>query len=153
MSPIETFEPEASSAACVRRFVARILMAWDVEGDDIGVVVNELATNAILHGRTRFSVRLDLAGDLCRVEIADWNPRMPVPSAMFGDATSGHGLGIVAALSDRWGSEARDGGKAVWCEVSVDRDGRASSQMTAGLPTRRSRAGSGRVLARARRGP
>jgi hypothetical protein len=126
MSPIETFEPEASSAAHVRRFVARTLSAWDIEGDDIGVVANELATNAILHGRTRFSVSLDLDGQLCRVEIADWNPRTPVLSAMFGDATSGHGLGLVDALSARWGVEARDGGKAVWCELTLDPNRRAA---------------------------
>jgi len=119
VSPIETFEPEASSAAYVRRFVARTLSAWDVDGDDVSVVANELATNAILHGRTLFSVRLDLDGDRCRVEIVDRNPRMPVLGATCSDATSGHGLGLVDALSARWGAEARADGKAVWCELPL----------------------------------
>jgi hypothetical protein len=119
VSPTEAFEPDATNAAHVRRFVAGTLAAWDVDGHEVCVVANEVATNAILHGRTRFSVRLDDLGDRCRVEIADRNPRMPVLGASSGQATSGHGLGLVDALCTRWGVEARDDGKAVWCEVPL----------------------------------
>jgi hypothetical protein len=34
-------------------------------------------------------------------------------------ATSGHGLGVVAAMATRWGVETVPSGKAVWAELPL----------------------------------
>ena len=119
MSLNETFEPDAASASRVRRFVTESLAAAHVDSHDVYVVVNELATNAILHGRTQFSVHVSVTEGWCRVEIADHNPRMPVRFAAIGEATSGHGLGLVDALCATWGVEPKADGKVIWCEIPL----------------------------------
>ncbi len=96
----------------------------------VAAVVAEFAANAITHGRTPgrdFEVRLLLAADLVRVEVADTRPdrfphtpadgHLPEPSCPY--ATSGRGLLLVAAYANRWDWFVRDDcTKTVWAEVA-----------------------------------
>ena len=73
------FEPLVTSAVDVRRFVHATLSEWRVDDELVGFLANELATNAILHARTPFEVRLirdetDLPDRGHRLESEDARP-------------------------------------------------------------------------------
>ncbi|MCW6003002.1 ATP-binding protein [Micromonospora sp. CPCC 205371] len=101
---------------------------------DAVAVLAELVGNAVLHadplpgGVIRVAWRLRPGGGdetpVLQVRVTDGGALAPpcirtVPV----DAIDGRGLGIVAALSDRWGVE-RDGlGQSVWADVSVPLQG------------------------------
>jgi hypothetical protein len=54
-----------------------------------------------------------------RLEVRDDDPSPPVVRAPYDRHTRGHGLHIVAALSEEWGVEVVGGTKVVWCRVEV----------------------------------
>jgi hypothetical protein len=87
--------------------------------DDAALVVSELATNAVLHAHSEFTVTLTGSEDVIRINVHD---TMPLPAGAEADTTLPaaplHGLGAVAALAVRWGAEPADGGKNVWAELS-----------------------------------
>jgi len=113
------FEPDASQVALARRFATAALDAWGLEADDIELLVSELATNAVLHARSDFCIRLMAFEDRVRVEVSDQNSRLPSFSVVPADAYSGRGLMLVQASAAAWGVEAHsEDGKTIWFEVS-----------------------------------
>lgn len=79
------------------------------------LVVSELATNAVSHAQTPFSVTLSCAGGWVLLAIRDASPAPPVRSAPDVMAVSGRGLMIVEVLSHKWGTSTDDRGfKSVW---------------------------------------
>lgn len=86
----------------------------------LALVVSELASNAVLHAGTPFTVRVWRGPDRVRVEVMDRSDRMPTPRDHDPTAVSGRGLAIVGTLADRWGVEVVEGGKCVWAELPVD---------------------------------
>jgi two-component sensor histidine kinase len=118
MRTSKTFEPLVTSAGDVRRFVDATLSQWQVETDLVGFLANELATNAILHARTPFEVRLERNGTTCRIEVSDYNPRIPVVQPIPPDASSGHGMMIMHRNALEWGVDPVPNGKTVWCVVA-----------------------------------
>ncbi|MGO9341915.1 MAG: ATP-binding protein [Acidimicrobiales bacterium] len=112
------FEPLVTSAVDVRRFVHSTLAEWHLEDDLVGFLANELATNAILHARTPFEVRLSRDETTCRIEVTDSNPRMPVLQPVPPDAPSGHGMMIMNRQALAWGVDPEPEGKTVWCVVA-----------------------------------
>jgi GAF domain-containing protein len=86
--------------------------------DDVAVVVTELVTNALLHGKAPVVLRLRPLDDGVRVEVQDAGRDVPVLSRHSSDAMTGRGLALVARLCAAWGAEpAVSGGKVVWAEV------------------------------------
>jgi anti-sigma regulatory factor (Ser/Thr protein kinase) len=85
------------------------------------LLVSELVTNAVIHGRTRATLVAERPGNVLRVSVVDADPQMPDPGKETPeDAESGRGLRIVAAVADRWGVETLpEGGKAVWFELDL----------------------------------
>jgi anti-sigma regulatory factor (Ser/Thr protein kinase) len=81
--------------------------------------VSELATNAVLHARTPFTVTIERAPVL-RVEVHDGDPRPPHTRDYGPEAASGRGLHLVEALALSSGTVTVDGGKAVWFELAWD---------------------------------
>jgi anti-sigma regulatory factor (Ser/Thr protein kinase) len=115
-----TFEPKAHEVMAARRFVTATLAAWSLEQPDAALLVSELATNAVLHARSDFTVTIDGRGDRIRIEVQDPNPRLPSPASVPAAAYSGRGLMIVQELSTAWGVESHaDQGKTVWFEIKV----------------------------------
>ena len=118
MNTSRRFEPLVTSAGEVRRFVDDTLAEWNVHDQLVGFLANELATNAILHARTPFEVRLARDEETCRIEVTDGNPRMPVLQPVPADAPSGHGMMVMNRQALAWGVDPKPQGKTVWCVVA-----------------------------------
>jgi len=120
MRAVRTFEPHADQVVEARRFVTSALAGWGVADPDVALLVSELATNAVLHARSDFTVRVDLedSGRL-RVEVQDRNSRLPTFAAVGPEAYSGRGLTLLQHLSAAWGVDAHGAdGKTIWFELS-----------------------------------
>jgi len=85
--------------------------------DDARVVVTELATNAVRHAGSAFSVSINGEGGRVRISVRDRSRAMPAPQPPSPHRLSGRGLVLVAALASRWGVEPRPDGKVVWAEL------------------------------------
>ncbi|GAA2245038.1 ATP-binding protein [Streptomyces amakusaensis] len=92
--------------------------------DRVALVVAELASNAVLHGRVAgrdFMLRLisDEEQGFVRIEVSDAHSGLPVRAAPGPDEDRGRGMVLVEALADRWGVGDRVGpGKTVWAECA-----------------------------------
>ena len=86
---------------------------------DVAIVVGELTTNAVRHAGSGFTVSLMLAMDAVRIQVEDARPL----TGSHGDpplpVSPDHGLGLVDAVSARWGVQPADGGKTVWAELPL----------------------------------
>jgi anti-sigma regulatory factor (Ser/Thr protein kinase) len=102
-----------------------VLAAWQVPEslvDDALLVVSELVANVVRHAHTVSTLELELAADgsRLRVALADGSSTAPRLRHAHASSEDGRGMGILAALSDRWGIELHVGGKRVWWEVDLD---------------------------------
>jgi anti-sigma regulatory factor (Ser/Thr protein kinase) len=85
--------------------------------DDGELAISELVTNAVLHGRSPLTLRIELLQDRVRVEVWDGSPLSPSFSMLDPTAVTGRGLMLISAASDRWGVEPASEGKCVWFEL------------------------------------
>jgi GAF domain-containing protein len=85
---------------------------------DAELVVSELVTNALLHGSSPVTVRVEVNG-VVRIEVSDASRVAPVRGFARTDAMTGRGLSLVAALARDWGVTPTASGKVVWCELVV----------------------------------
>ena len=116
-----TLSPSTSSVGAARRFLACTLFEWhagDVEWQATQLV-SELATNAVLHAGTDFTLSVDLVEGVVRLQVRDGSRRAPRARRYGLAATTGRGLGLVASLSQDWGVEADGSGKTVWCVLPL----------------------------------
>jgi anti-sigma regulatory factor (Ser/Thr protein kinase) len=127
--PMSGFEVRAEFASkltaplAARHFVIDSLRQWGVSSeliDHAALASSELAANAVLHARSPFSVTLRADDALVRIEVRDTRPALDQGQPRLV-ARPGRGLGVVAALSHRWGVEATHAGKTVWTEF-IDTD-------------------------------
>ncbi|GGK75593.1 hypothetical protein Sme01_51220 [Sphaerisporangium melleum] len=119
--PLRTAEwilsAQAESVRAARVLVSQELRRWGTGrlADDCTLIISELATNAIKHGGTAFSLRLGSDGTWVYGEVFDAGDGMPHAGPGDLDATCGRGLLIVGTLADDWGVvQAEGGGKIVW---------------------------------------
>ncbi|MEV7553159.1 ATP-binding protein [Amycolatopsis sp. NPDC089917] len=85
---------------------------------DVVMVVDELSSNALRHGKAPYLVRLRRSADGVRVEVEDGasgTPARPGPPT----GTGGHGLTLVSLSTTAWGQTARPDGKTVWAEFGA----------------------------------
>src|SRR5512144_118320 len=113
-------EPTIASKA--RDFVCLHLVAHSLLYlvEDIRLVVSELATNAMVHARTPFTVTLS-AGD-CTVLLAvqDGSTTVPVKAVPQVTDMRGRGLVLVEQLSREWGANTDGAGsKSVWASFTI----------------------------------
>jgi anti-sigma regulatory factor (Ser/Thr protein kinase) len=87
--------------------------------ESLEVIVSELASNAVLHAASTFTVRL-MIGATVRVEVSDGSPAPPVLRQPSVTAAGGRGLLIVDGYADRWGYHPTADGKVVWAEVDSE---------------------------------
>jgi anti-sigma regulatory factor (Ser/Thr protein kinase) len=104
----------------VRRLVGQTVREWGGRPGDAALVVGELAANAVVHGRSLFTVTLGSHDDRLLVEVSDLHPGVPVRGATDPTAVSGRGLHLVEALALTWGVRADPpSGKTVWAELPL----------------------------------
>lgn len=118
---VMTLGARAGAVRSARRFVEDQLAEAGLEhvADDAGLLVSELAANAVLHARTDFDVVLHRVPGGARVEVHDRSSVPPVFTPPSATAMSGRGLILVQTLAATWGSEVLPvGGKVVWFELA-----------------------------------
>jgi len=136
--------PTAPFCACLH--VKHVLWEWGLNSlvESAELLVSELVTNAVnatgQPGQT-VSVNLAGAGDAAWVLIEVWDadPQPPGPREP-GEAGTGDGVLLVAALSARWDwyPTQDPAGKVVWCEL--DSASPAPADLAPPLPRRVPRA-------------
>lgn len=103
-----------------RRLVRRTLVGWcdDEQLDAVALCVSELVTNAVVHAGSAPRILVHVRPPVIHVEISDDSDAGPVVRGASTEDTSGRGVSILSALSDRWGWRRRSGGgKTVWFDV------------------------------------
>ncbi|MET9763862.1 ATP-binding protein [Streptomyces sp. NPDC006372] len=117
------YAPGTAAVREARAQVRRQLEEWGIAergevADVAELLVGELATNAVLHGRSRFRLTLFAAHGVLRCEVADTERRVPrVLDAGTGE--NGRGMFLVDALALRWGCHREGPGKTVWFELGT----------------------------------
>jgi anti-sigma regulatory factor (Ser/Thr protein kinase) len=105
----------------VRRFVRDVLRAWG-EADELGstveIVASELATNAVQHAQSPFSVSLSRSCAAIGIAVRDVSFVRPEHIREGAEHAGGRGVRLVAALSSEWGTIAEADGKTVWADVA-----------------------------------
>lgn len=107
------------SVGDARAFVSLHLLGHDCHElvDDVQLVVSELATNALVHGDSGFTVTLRGFDGVVVVEVEDGSQVGPTLRAASALDTNGRGVAIVNTLSSKWGVDHYEGGgKSVWAE-------------------------------------
>ena len=80
------------------------------------VLVSELVTNAVVHGRGTPEIHAQLGRDVLLVEVIDEGPGFtPTVREPHPDTVGGNGFRIVEEEARRWG--IRDGAAHVWFEL------------------------------------
>ncbi len=116
------FAAEAVSVCRARRFVQARLREHGLKGsgDDVQLVVSELATNALTHARTPFIVTIQGDGFGVVLTVRDGSPVRPALVKVEAMAEGGRGISIVDTVSQNWGSVERPGAtKLVWAPFAL----------------------------------
>lgn len=121
--------PGDERMVCRARALARAVLAdWRVADpetvDDIVLMVDELVTNAVVHGVGPIRLRMLLQPDQVACEVTDAGPITPrravLDSRRAQWAEAGRGLHLVEALASRCGVRRTGRGKAVWFTRRID---------------------------------
>lgn len=112
-----SFAADSASLADARQFVREVAPPDLASDGDLLLSVSELVTNALLHGRSGFRVRVTTQPAAVRVEVFDGSPLLPTAKNYGPSAVTGRGLRIVEHLSSNWGVVPVDDGKWVWFEM------------------------------------
>jgi anti-sigma regulatory factor (Ser/Thr protein kinase) len=117
---VETFDRDAGDGPRARHVVTECLDAWGLGGEQqaLELIVSELFTNAVLHGRGPIEVRMSTRGDTVRLEVHDrggGHPALREPDPT-GTRPGGWGLQLVDRLADAWGTTVDGEHTLVWVE-------------------------------------
>lgn len=112
----QVFQGKADQVSQIRHAVAQHVRDTPV-ADDVILIVSELASNAVLHSKSRdevFAVACEVYQRCVRIEVADlggeWHDPEPDDRP--------HGLEIVNMLATKWGIKPGTGGiRVVWARV------------------------------------
>jgi anti-sigma regulatory factor (Ser/Thr protein kinase) len=120
--------PSIPESVPIARFHIRAALSFhqlDEYADDAAIVTSELVTNAIQHacgGDGTGTVRITLLRvrnpEAVTVVVTDSSTEGPVTRTTPDGSERGRGLRIVDELSDCWGWNPEDGGKAVYAVLA-----------------------------------
>ncbi|MEU0840238.1 ATP-binding protein [Streptomyces sp. NPDC005962] len=120
----QTMPCEAASAIGARRLVRAACGTWGLSDltASAELIVSELVANAVVHSVSHcLRVTVSRPGSRwVRIAVIDKSRTLPVRRAADADDESGRGLGIVEAVSDRWGTDRLPWGKRVWAELRLE---------------------------------
>jgi signal transduction histidine kinase len=112
---------ELTELAKVRQWVRTVLGGFPASVVSTAVmVVDELTSNALRHGRAPYEVRLLPGAAKVRIEVDDSGgepARRRAPSDQ-----GGRGLLLVERCAAAWGQLRRPSGKTLWAELTTDQD-------------------------------
>jgi anti-sigma regulatory factor (Ser/Thr protein kinase) len=116
--------PRLQTAGSMARSAVNERFGEPLGRDRVGellLVVSELVTNAVLHGRGAITLKLRVDGDGIYGEVVDQGGGFEREVRERGpDEFNGRGLMIVDALSRRWG--IHEGTTHVWFELAQPED-------------------------------
>lgn len=117
----QVHQADPQSLVEARAMLRATLSAWGAadRGDDVELVAHELIANALVHTEGGATLAVALVTDpqrRIRLEIQDCSNDWPCRRTPAENSTSGRGLLLVNALTDRWGVEPLGVGKSIWCE-------------------------------------
>lgn len=123
---------QLSAVPWARRLLSQTLRDWGLAelSETALLLASELVSNAVKAAacpaasdgagqRQLIGLTMRCTGTCLLLEVWDANPAQPVLQEPDPTAESGRGLFLVEALSSRWGLQAADGGKVVWCEIGL----------------------------------
>ncbi len=113
-------EPHAPGEA--RRLLVAALLRWghsETLVNDAALVLSELASNAVRHAASTFSVAVRVERSALQLAVHD---AAPLPAGACEEGLTprpGHGLAVIDAIATRWGVERTGEGKVVWAELRI----------------------------------
>ena len=116
------FPAERDAPGRARRLVVDALRQWGHQGtvvNDAALVLSELATNAVLHAGSPFSIAVRVQDSMLRVAVRDASPLATTVRDGGWIPRPMHGLAVIDSLSTHWGVEGTHDGKVVWAELPV----------------------------------
>jgi hypothetical protein len=125
-----TFEASPISASQARAFVTHHLVDHRLLYlvDPVRLVASELATNALVHAQTAFTVTLEGLDNTVLLTVRDHSRSLPHRRRPQATDPTGHGLEVVDIVSQDWGiHQDEDGSKAVWASFAIRVPGSSDS--------------------------
>jgi len=114
-----TLPPAPPSVRVARHEVEGVIAEYPEEvRATAALLTSELASNAVLHAKTAFTVRARADRSVVHVAISDSGGRLPVVAVRDPSTLGGWGLSMVDAMATRWGIEADDS-TTVWFELDL----------------------------------
>jgi serine phosphatase RsbU (regulator of sigma subunit)/anti-sigma regulatory factor (Ser/Thr protein kinase) len=115
------------AAPRARAFASGVLSSWrfPMELRDLGVLAtSELVANSLQHGTPPMRLRLRRTDRRLIIEVTDGDDHLPRRRRAEPADEAGRGISIVATIASSWGTRRTPGGgKAVWCEFALPRQG------------------------------
>jgi anti-sigma regulatory factor (Ser/Thr protein kinase) len=117
-----TYPGKPASVPKARHFIASALHGLPEPVQEVvGLMVSELATNAVRHTGSSFTIHVEVAHGTVRVEVTDPGPGEPVKRSPRPTDPNGRGLRIVETLATEWGVlPVSPRGKTVWFSVPLN---------------------------------
>jgi anti-sigma regulatory factor (Ser/Thr protein kinase) len=118
----QTFVASTWSLRAVRRFVLTTMRTWgcaDIAAD-AELVASELATNAVSHARSHFSIGLSRHGCRVRIAVGDNDNTPPIARPPSRAGLGGLGLHLIESIATCWGHEIDSHGKVVWADLAYE---------------------------------
>lgn len=116
---VQAFPATLDAVTQARHFATAVISDWGYDDvvQDLQLIVSELASNAIRHAHSAFTVVLSGSDSSLRVAVFDASHALAIPRRPENSSSSGRGLMLVAALATEWGVAQTDDGKVVWAQV------------------------------------
>jgi hypothetical protein len=114
------FPANGQSPRAVRRFLEQSLAGSRHAPallHDALIVVSELATNAVMHAASAFTVGVGRTPSVLRLAVTDGSAVAPTVRDVSDG--SGNGIRMTAMLAADWGVDRTPGGKTVWAELPL----------------------------------
>ncbi|MFI5822859.1 ATP-binding protein [Streptomyces rishiriensis] len=126
-----SFPADPAAIPPIRRQLRALLKEDGLEhvADDVALICQELMANAVVHGcrnlppGTALKITVTWSDAQLRAVVHDPSDEKPREQGASRSRTSGRGLRLVGALSDRWGVESAPtgSGKSVCAELDSPR--------------------------------